>query len=83
MSRLAEQADLLSQADLRKIVIYYLDADAQPAGANVRQTFTPAGHPPQITHCTFLRSDLVVTPWNLSLAAWNTEPETAVWCARS
>ena len=31
---------------------------------------------------SFLRSDLVVAPWNLSLAAWNTEPETTVGCAR-
>ena len=23
-----------------------------------------------------------MAPWNLSLAAWNTEPETAVGCAR-
>ena len=30
----------------------------------------------------FLRSDLVVAPWNLSFAAWNTEPETTVGCAR-
>ena len=29
------------------------------------------------------RSDLVVTPWNLSLAVWNNEPETAVGCPRS
>ena len=30
--------------------------------------------------CTFLRSGLVVAPWNLSLTAWDTEPETAVGC---
>ena len=35
------------------------------------------------TPFSFLRSDLVVAPWNLSLAVWNNEPETTVWCPRS
>ena len=35
------------------------------------------------TSLHFSESDLVVTPWNLSLAVWNNEPETTVGCPRS
>ena len=57
-----------------------LNRNRMQTGVSVTPLQRAGGPPGGRRACTFLRSGLVVAPWNLSLAAWNTEPETAVGC---